>query len=99
MQTKDGVTVAVDVGRDLQHHTVYTTKSGLIDGVSTQRRLADQLNRQFRETDVKVECPAVVAANDHQTFRCRATLHKGATHTVTVTVLDDRTGDYTYRLS
>ena len=57
------------VGQDRKNHKTYTTTAGLINGVATQRRLTQQLERRLHKS-VIVSCPAVVPANNHDAFAC-----------------------------
>jgi hypothetical protein len=93
VKTPNDVKISVAVSRDRHNKVVYTTTAGLIDGDATARRLDAQLSQQLH-SKVDVKCPAVVPANVEGTFTCTA-----ANHTVLVTVLDDHTGDYTYRVT
>jgi hypothetical protein len=100
LHTPQGVTIAVTINHDRQNKIVYTTTAGLIDGRSTQRRLTQQLELRLRQP-LTVTCPAIVAANNHDTFTCQAspTQPPRQPHNIVVTVLDDHTGDFTYRIT
>ena len=100
LRTPTGVSVAVTVGHDLRNNVVYTTTAGLIDGRVVGRRLSQQLGQRLRQ-NITAKCPAVTAANTRDTFTCEVwpTATPAQRHQATITVLDDHTGDFTYRIT
>jgi hypothetical protein len=94
-------TVTTDQGKKVVVRTVeiggeqyFETVSGLIDGQTLIGRLENEYGSTLRK-QVTVDCPDVVQANDGDTTTCHVTVPDDGTHTITVKILDDKTGDYT----
>lgn len=95
--TPDDITIEMTVtNRSGNGQPQYETTRGLIDGDATARQLQLQLGHRL-QTNVTVNCPAIVTANTGDTFTCTAKPENTkATRNLRVTILNDRTGDFTF---
>ncbi|WP_293311966.1 hypothetical protein [Mycolicibacterium sp.] len=100
LKAANGATISVAVSKTPDGEFQYETTAGIIDGRHTAQRLGTELGQPLREK-VTVNCPDAIPANTEDVFSCQASTEGRETTTrdVTVTVLDDRTGDFTYQVS
>jgi hypothetical protein len=98
LAAKNGATITVDVTDPTSGAPVYQTLSGLIDGPATARRLELIWSQQAHQT-VRASCPTVIAANRHMTAMCTVRVASSTKRRrIRITILNDRTGDFTYKV-
>lgn len=100
LKAANGATISVAISKTPDGEFQYETTAGIIDGRYTAQRLGTELGKRFRGK-VTVNCPDAIPANTEDVFTCQASTEgpESTTRDVSITVLDDRTGDFTYQVS
>lgn len=98
LAAKNGATIKVEVTESNPGQLQYQTLSGLIDGPATARRL-EQIWTQQSHLPAKATCPNVIAANSKMSVVCTLQPEgRQKRQRIRVTILDDKTGDFTYKV-